>query len=64
MSKVINNSNVLTLGGNIVSEFKAKLAVDSWLEVKHTEGFWDPELASFLKDSLKEIEKIEHKNFK
>ena len=63
MAKVINNSNVLTLGGMIFSEYKAKMAVDLWLESKHTEGFWDPKLAKFLKDSLKEIEKIEDKNF-
>ena len=64
MAKAINNSNVLTLGGMIFSEFKAKMAVDLWLEVKHTEGFGDPKLANFLKESLKEIKKIENKNFK
>ena len=64
MAKVINNSNVLTLGGMIFSEYKAKMAVDQWLESQHTEGFWDPKLAKFLKDSLIEIKAIEEENFK
>ena len=64
MAKVINNSNVLTLGGMIFSEYKAKMAVDLWLEAKHTEGFWDPKLVEFLRNSLGEIKKIEDKNFK
>ena len=64
MAKVINNSNVLTLGGMIFSEYKAIMAVDLWLEAKHTEGFWDPKMAEFLKNSLEEIKKIENNNFK
>jgi len=64
MAKVISNSNVLTLGGMIFSEHKAKMAVDLWLEAKHTEGFWDSKLVGFLKDSLKEIKKVENNNFK
>jgi ribose 5-phosphate isomerase B len=58
MCKAINNSNVLTMGGMIISPYRAKMAVDNWLETSHTQGF-DPELAGFLKDSLKEIAKIE-----
>ena len=64
MSKVINNSNILTLGGLIFSEYKAKLTVDQWLEAKHAEDFWDSSLISFLKDSISEIDKIERLNFK
>lgn len=45
MSKVINNSNIITLGGKIFSDFKAKMTVNMWLEAKHTEGFWDPKPA-------------------
>lgn len=64
MAKVINNSNVLTLGGKIFSDHKAKITVDLWLEAEHTMGFWNPAAADFLKASLIEIKKIEDKNFK
>jgi ribose 5-phosphate isomerase B len=66
MAKIINNSNVLCLGGKIVSDHKAKITVDLWLGAEHTKGFWnpDPKIAQFLKDSLVEIAKIEDKNFK
>jgi ribose 5-phosphate isomerase B len=63
MCKAINNANVITMGGMIISPYRAKLAVDNWLETSHTEGF-DGELAEFLKNSLKEIAKIEEKQFK
>ena len=58
-----NNSNILTMGGMFVSEYKAKLAADMWLETKHTEGF-EPEMADFLTASLKEIKKIEDEVYK
>jgi ribose 5-phosphate isomerase B len=63
MCKAINNTNVITMGGMIISPYRAKLAVDNWLETTHTEGF-EGELAEFLKNSLKEIAKIEEKQFK
>jgi ribose 5-phosphate isomerase B len=63
MCKAVNNSNILTMGGMFLSEYKAKLAADMWLETKHTEGF-EPEMADFLKTSLKEIKKIEDEVFK
>jgi ribose 5-phosphate isomerase B len=62
MSKVINNSNVLTMGGRIISPFKAILAVDLWLDAVLTVGMDDA--ADFLKSALVEIGKIEDKNFK
>ena len=58
MCKVINNANILTMGGMIVSHNIAKLAVDSWLEASHTEGM-EPDIADFLKKALVEIENIE-----
>ncbi len=58
MCKIINNTNVLAMGGMLISEHKAKMAVDQWLGAAHTEGL-DPELASFLKQSLIELAKIE-----
>ena len=63
MCKAINNANVITMGGMIISPYRAKLAVDNWLETSHTEGF-ENELAEFLRNSLKEIAKIEEKQFK
>jgi len=62
MCRVVNNCNVLTMGGMIVSEFKAKLAVDAWLDMKHAEGL-DAKLADFLKQSLVKIAQIEDANF-
>lgn len=63
MCKAVNNSNILTMGGMILSTYKAKLATDIWLETKPTEGF-EPKMADFLTASLKEIKKIEDKVFK
>jgi ribose 5-phosphate isomerase B len=63
LCKAINNANIITMGGMIISPYRAKIAVDNWLETSHTEGF-DKELADFLKNSLKEISKIEDKQFK
>jgi ribose 5-phosphate isomerase B len=58
MCKAVNNANIMSMGGNIISPFKAKLAVDAWLSTEHGEGF-EPKMAQYLKDSLVEIAKIE-----
>ena len=58
MCKAVNNANIITMGGMIISTHKAKMAVDQWLVTKHTEGF-DAKMADFLKAALKEISKIE-----
>lgn len=63
MCKVINNTNVLAMGGMLISEHKAKMAVDQWLGASHTEGL-DPELAAFLKQSMTVIANIEDENMK
>jgi ribose 5-phosphate isomerase B len=63
MCKAANNSNILTMGGMILSTYKAKLIADIWLETKPTEGL-EPKMADFLTASLKEIKKIEDKVFK
>jgi len=63
MCKAINNANVIAMGGMIISSHRAKLAVDNWLQTAHTEGF-EGELAEFIKNSLKEVAKIEEKQFK
>ncbi len=63
MCKVINNTNVLAMGGMLVSAHKAKMAVDEWLGAAHTEGL-DPDLAAFLKQSLVKIANIESENLR
>ena len=62
MCRVVNNCNVLTMGGMIISEHKAKMAVDAWLTMQHTEGL-DAKLSGFLKTSLSKIAQIENANF-
>ncbi|MPN27460.1 Galactose-6-phosphate isomerase subunit LacB [bioreactor metagenome] len=61
--RIINDANVLALGGMFVSEFVALLAVDRFLELAHTEGT-DPELAAFLRRADAEIKKLEAENFR
>ena len=63
MCKAVNNSNVLTIGQMFVSEYKAKMAVDNWLNTEFLEGF-EGELRNDLDNAIKEIEKIEADNFK
>jgi ribose 5-phosphate isomerase B len=58
--KVINNSNVLTMGGWVVSGYRAKKIVDLWLGSSFTEGY--DEIEGFLKDAIVKIETIEDKN--
>lgn len=61
-SRVINNSNVLTLGGFIVTPYRAKKIVDLWLESKFTEGY--EHIGDFLEEALDEIKKIEEMTMK
>jgi ribose 5-phosphate isomerase B len=61
-SKTVNNANVLAMGYEMISFPKAKMALDRWLTLSHTEGL--EEIGDFLKLGLAEIEKIEAENFK
>jgi ribose 5-phosphate isomerase B len=63
MAKVVNNANVLTMGGWVIAPEQACDIVDKWLDSSFTEGFpeWRQE---FLKNAYKEIQKIEGENFK
>ena len=61
-SKAINNANLLCMGFEMISFPKAKMGLDSWLEVQHTEGF--EAIGDFLKQGLAEIAAIEAENFK
>ena len=57
LCRAVNDSNVLTLGGLIVTPFIALKAVDAWLATKHTEGL--EEHTEFLCQALKDIAAIE-----
>jgi ribose 5-phosphate isomerase B len=61
--KVINNCNMLAMGGWLMSETKAILAVDNWLNKKFNEG--TPEqFVKIVEDGVAGIAKIEDNNFK
>ena len=59
LCRAVNNANVLTLGGLIVTPFVALQAVDAWLATAHTEGL--EEHADFLRQALTCIGAIEDK---
>ncbi len=63
MAKVINNANVLTMGGWLLAPQQAIDMLDRWLEAQFTEGF-PPERQEFLKNALKVVQEIEDENFK
>ena len=54
MARVINDSNVLTMGAMIVAPWLAGEMVDAWLETKHTEGL--EQFADFLKCAVGEVD--------
>jgi len=62
MCKVINNANILTLGGWKLAPQEAIDMLDRWLNTEFLEGFEFKR--EFLTNALKEVEKIEDENFK
>lgn len=66
LARIINNSNVLTMGGWLITPFVAKEIIDNWLNSKFAEGldFIDEDRKKFLQNALDEIKKIEDKNYK
>jgi ribose 5-phosphate isomerase B len=63
--KIINNSNILTMGGWIVSAHRAKKICDLWLEASFAKGIKElEEISDLLKDAFSEIEKIEDMTMK
>ena len=60
--RAINNTNVLTMGGWVVSTYRAKKIVNQWLNASFTEGYED--IADFLGGALGEIKKIEDRTMK
>jgi len=63
--KIINNSNIISMGGWVVSQYRAKKIVDLWLDAAFATGDRDlEEFSDILKDAFKEIQLIENENFK
>ena len=63
--KVINNSNILTMGGWIVSAHRAKKICDLWLEASFAKGIKElDDVSDLLKNAFSEIKKIEDTTMK
>lgn len=62
LSRAVNNSNVLTLGGLLFTPFTAIEAVEAWLNTAHTQGL--EEHADFLRQALKDIAALEANTLK
>ena len=61
--KIINNCNMLGMGARVISESRANMAVDNWLNRKFNEGIPKPYI-KLVAEGIKEIAKIEDANFK
>ncbi|MEA1884362.1 MAG: RpiB/LacA/LacB family sugar-phosphate isomerase [Thermotogota bacterium] len=62
MCKVINNANVLTMGGWKLAPQEAIDMLDRWLNTEFTEGFEFKK--DFLTNAFEQVKEIEKKNFK
>lgn len=60
--KIINNANVITMGGWITAPFLGTQIVDAWLGVEFTEKMEFKK--EFLTKAFKGVQAIEDKNFK
>ncbi len=62
MCSVVNQANVLTMGGWIIAPQKAIDMVERWLNTGFTEGLEHKH--DFLSQAFKEVQRIEEENFK
>lgn len=62
LCRAVNNSNVLTMGGLLITPFVALQAVDAWLTTAHTQGL--EEHTDFLRQALRDIAAIEENEVK
>lgn len=62
MCSVINQANVLTMGGWLIAPQQAMDMVDRWLHTGFTEGLEHKH--DFLSNAFKTVQKIEDENFK
>lgn len=61
-AKIINNANVITMGGWITAPFLGKEIVDAWLRVGFTQKMEFK--ADFLTNAYNQVKLIEEENFK
>jgi len=57
MARVINDSNVLTMGAMIVAGWMANEMVDAWMNAKHTEGL--DQFADFLREAVQKVSELD-----
>ena len=62
MSRSINNSNILTLGGLITTPRVAQDIVDVWLNTEFTQD-WESPIQAWLHNSMKDIAQLETQQF-
>ena len=63
MCRIVNNCNVLAMGAKVITEQRAKNAVDLWLNTEFGQGM-DTTTKKLLKEGVDELAKIEAENFK
>ena len=61
-SKIINNANVITMGGWITAPFLGCEIVDSWLSMQFTQKMEFKK--DFLTNAFNQVQKIEEENFR
>jgi len=61
-SKIINDANVITMGGWITAPFLANEIVDSWLSMSFTQKMEFKR--DFLSNALNQVKNIEKANFR
>lgn len=62
--KVVNNANVLTMGQQVLTMEKAKIATKKWLDAKFGQGCGFDSLSDYLADCLEQVKAIENENMK
>ena len=63
-SRLINASNVLAIGGWVITPYRAQRIAADWLDTAFAAGHAEvEEYADFLKDALKDIRELEDENF-
>jgi ribose 5-phosphate isomerase B len=63
MAKVINNANVLTMGGWVLAPEQACDMIERWLTMEFTEGL-EEWRKGFLNNAITKVKDIEEENFK
>lgn len=65
LCRLINSSNVLAMGGWVVTPYRAQRIALEWLDTAFAKGDAEvEEYADFLKDALRDIQDLEDENFK